>query len=77
VRSTTFGIAGGPRPQPRRKRAPLSECIELTAAYLVIGPGRGQAVDLRFKRKLLTVSRRELHAAVERILLHVPGRRVQ
>lgn len=77
MRSNTFGIRGGTRPVPARKRAPLSECLELTAAFMVLGASSYGPDALAFKRKLLTVARRDLHAAVERILLHVPGRRIQ
>ena len=76
MRSNTFGIAGGRRPVPARKRAPLSECIELTAAFMVLGAGPLVAEQQRFKRKLLTVSRRDLHKSVGIILARVPGRRV-
>lgn len=61
---------------PARRRAPLAECIELTAAYMVLGAGPLVAEQTKFKRKLLTVARRDLHRAVGIILANVPGRRV-
>jgi hypothetical protein len=73
--SNTYGLRGGSRPLPRRKLAPLAECIELTAAFMVLGASPLVTDAQGFKRKLLTVPRRDLHGAVAKILAHVPARR--
>lgn len=71
----TYGLPGGRRPLPPRKLSPLGECIELTAAFMVLGASPYIHEAEGFKRKLLTVARRDLHGAVAKTLKAIPTRR--
>ena len=70
-----FNVGALPRPTPPRKLSPLGECIELTAAFNVLGQSPYLSDVAGFKRKLLRTARRDLHGAVARIVATIPSRR--
>lgn len=70
-----YGLPVNARRLPARKRTPLAECLELTAAFLVLGESPHVYDREGFKRTLLRLSRRDLHGAVAKVLTHIPARR--
>jgi hypothetical protein len=72
-----LGKTSAYRPQRRPERNPLARCIELTAAYEVLGASPYIHDAEGFKRKLSMLPRRELFTITFTVLLRIPGRRIR
>lgn len=58
-----------------RHRGELAVLVELEAAFQVFARGCYVADARYFRRRILTMSRRDVHSAVAKILTHIPARR--